>query len=511
MNFKYTTTFANLQIKPIVSEEKDKYLSLASISNLKKFLPDIDTDKNIDLLPIAFDACVVNRVNKNGDVINSATAAEILKNFINKPINIEHDRSRVIGCILTANFSKFGNNESLAELDIKDMKEPFYITLGGVMWKIINPQLANLVEESNDPSSENYMKVSASWELGFSDYDLVLLDKNNKNLEDAKFITDEGQKDKLSKNLKALGGTGKIDNNTYIYRQVIGDVIPLGIGLTSNPAADVQGVAVKDNDEIEVIDLKLKEDESESSDIHKNNISQNDENTVNQEGVIKRIIMKIENINQITDELLKQVKASSVTDFIQEELKKASEVFIAEKNEKDLAVKATNEKYEALSTESEKIKEELERVKAALTKFEEEKVAKANEEAFNLRMASFDEEFDLSDEDRQVLATDIKDLNEEAFAAYKNKMAVLMKEKNKAAKKAKEEEMKKAKASEVVQATQEVKASTASEQSATEVVDEVLDNTNIETNSIPNSTTTVEPSLREKYSKAFGLEGFDIK
>lgn len=508
MEFKYNTTFANIQIKPVVSEEKDKYLSLASIANLKKFLPDVDTSKNIDLLPIAFDACVVNRVNKNGDVINSATAAEMVKNFINKPINIEHDRSRVVGCILTANFSKFGNNESLAELDVKDMKEPFYITLGGVMWKIINPQLANLIEESNDPSSENYMKVSASWELGFSDYDLVLLDNNNKNLEDAKFITDEGQKDKLSKNLKALGGTGKIDNNTYIYRQVIGDVIPLGIGLTSNPAADVQGVATKDNDKIAIIDVKLKEDESESSSINENNISQNDEITVNQEGVINRIIMKIENINQITDELLKQVKASSVTDFIQEELKKASEVFVAEKNEKDLAIKATNEKYEALSTESEKIKEELERVKAALIKFEEEKVAKANEEAFNLRMASFDEEFDLSDEDRQVLATDIKDLNEESFAAYKNKMAVLMKEKNKAAKKAKEEEMKKAKASEI---KEEVKASTSSEQSATEVVDEVLDNSNVEKNSIPNSTATADVSLREKYSKAFGFEGFDIK
>jgi hypothetical protein len=508
MEFKYNTTFANIQIKPVVSEEKDKYLSLASIANLKKFLPDVDTSKNIDLLPIAFDACVVNRVNKNGDVINSATAAEMVKNFINKPINIEHDRSRVVGCILTANFSKFGNNEGLAELDVKDMKEPFYITLGGVMWKIINPQLANLIEESNDPSSENYMKVSASWELGFSDYDLVLLDNNNKNLEDAKFITDEGQKDKLSKNLKALGGTGKIDNNTYIYRQVIGDVIPLGIGLTSNPAADVQGVATKDNDKIAIIDVKLKEDESESSSINENNISQNDEITVNQEGVINRIIMKIENINQITDELLKQVKASSVTDFIQEELKKASEVFVAEKNEKDLAIKATNEKYEALSTESEKIKEELERVKAALIKFEEEKVAKANEEAFNLRMASFDEEFDLSDEDRQVLATDIKDLNEESFAAYKNKMAVLMKEKNKAAKKAKEEEMKKAKASEI---KEEVKASTSSEQSATEVVDEVLDNSNVEKNSIPNSTATADVSLREKYSKAFGFEGFDIK
>ncbi|NBW99622.1 hypothetical protein EBR03_08635 [bacterium] len=70
-----------------------------------------------------------------------------------------------------------------------------------------------------------------------------------------------------------------------------------------------------------------------------------------------------------------------------------------------------------------------------------------------------------------------------------------------------EEEMKKAKASEV---KEEVKASTSSEQSATEVVDEVLDNANVEKTSIPNSTTTAEVSLREKYSKAFGFEGFDI-
>jgi hypothetical protein len=514
MNFQYTTTFANLQVKPVVSEEKDKYLSLASIDSLKKFLPEIDTEKNIDLLPIAFDACVINRVNKNGDVVDSLTAQEMLKNFINKPINIEHDRTRVVGCILTANFSKFGTNEVLAETDMKDIKGPFYITLGGVIWKIINPQLSNLIEESNDPSSENYMKVSASWELGFNDYNLVLLEGNNKNLEDAKFISDEKEKDKLSKNLKAFGGSGKIDKNTSIYRQVIGNVIPLGIGLTSNPAADVQGVTIKDDNQMNIEMSRSEEDNqiSDSSEMScENNISQNQENNVNEEGVINRIIMKIENINQITDELLKQATASSITDFIQEELKKASETFVAEKNEKDTAIKAAQEKYEALSVESEKVKEELEKLKASLAKLEEEKLAKAKEEAFNLRMAAFDEEFDLSDEDRQVLASDIKDLNEEAFAAYKNKMAVLMKEKNKSAKsakKAKEEEMKKTKASEV---TEEVKASTASEQSATEVVDEVLDNTNIETNSIPNSTTTSEVSLREKYSKAFGLEGFDIK
>ena len=514
MNFEFTTTFANLQVKPLVSEEKDKYLSLASIDSLKKFVPDIDTEKNIDLLPIAFDACVVNRVNKNGDVVDSSTAVEMLKNFVNKPINIEHDRTKVVGCILTASFSKFGNNEALSEDEAKQMKEPYYITLGGVIWKIINPQLSNLIEESNDPSSENYMNVSASWELGFNEYDLVLLNDNNKNLEDATFVSNEKEKEKLKKNLRSFGGSGKIDKNTSIYRQVLGNVVPLGIGLTANPAADVQGVAVKDENEVDIELSKPEENDqmSDSSEVScENNISQDEENTVNQEGVTNRIIMKIENINQITDELLKQVTASSVADFIQEELKKASEAFVAEKNEKDIAIKAAQEKYESLSAESEKVKEELEKLKAALAKLEEEKIAKAKEEAFNIRMASFDEEFELSDEDRQVLATDIKDLDEEAFAAYKKKMAVLMKEKNKAAKKAKndmmQEEMKKVKASEV---KEEIKASASSEQSATEVVDEVLDNANVEKTSIPNSTTTAEVSLREKYSKAFGLEGFDL-
>jgi chromosome segregation ATPase len=217
---------------------------------------------------------------------------------------------------------------------------------------------------------------------------------------------------------------------------------------------------------------------------------------------------------------LKQVTASSVTDFIQDELKKASESFVNEKNEKDNAIKAAQEKYEVLSTESEKVKEELEKLKSALAKLEEEKAAKAQEEAFNLRMASLDEEFDLSDEDRQVLAADVKDLNNETFAAYKNKMAILMKEKNKAAKKAKmdKEDLKDKGVDEDKEDKngKMIKSSLASTEvsqtlSATEVVDEVLDNSNIERNSIPNSTTTAEVSLREKYSKAFGLEEFDIK
>jgi len=510
MQFKYNSTFANLHIKPIISEEKDKYLSVASLNALRKFLPEIDTEKNIDLLPIAFDACVVNRVNKNGDVINGSTAYDIAKYFVNKPINIEHDRTRVVGCILNANFSKFGSNESLAELDVKDMKEPFNITLGGVIWKVVNQNLANLIEESNDPTSENYMGISASWELGFNEYNLVLLKDKEKNLENGKIISSEEEIMKLSPNLKAFGGSGRINENTYVYREVAGQVIPLGIGLTINPAADVEGVAinVQNNDEtLEIQENKSDIQLSESIE-NKNNISHLPENNVTDNKIIERIIMKIENINQITDELLKEVKASAITDFIQEELKKASENFVAEKTEKETQLKEVEAKNATLLEESEKLKTEIANIKANLDKLEEEKLAKIKEETFNVRMASFDEEFELNDEDRQVLASDIKDLDEETFAAYKKKMAVLMKEKNKAAKKAKEEEMKKMMASKV----EEVKASTDLEKTTTEVVDEVIDNSKLEKSSLPNSSTATEATVKEKYGRAFSFEeGFIVK
>ena len=102
--FEFTTNFSSV-VKPLVSTEKDEYLALASMAQLEDFLPQIDTEKNIDLLPIAFNACVANRVNKNGDVIDTQAAAELCQSFVNKQINLEHNREKVVGVILKAGFS----------------------------------------------------------------------------------------------------------------------------------------------------------------------------------------------------------------------------------------------------------------------------------------------------------------------------------------------------------------------------------------------------------------------
>ena len=89
-NLKYTSIFSST-VRPVVSEEKDKFLSLASMVDLEKFVPEIDTEKEVDLLPVAFNAFVANRANKNGDVIYTETAVRIKDSFINKPINYSVD------------------------------------------------------------------------------------------------------------------------------------------------------------------------------------------------------------------------------------------------------------------------------------------------------------------------------------------------------------------------------------------------------------------------------------
>ena len=120
-DFEYITIFSS-EIKPLVSEDKDKYLAMASLVDVGDFIPELDTETNVDLLPIAFNACVINRANKNDDVVDTEHGIAMAKHFINKPINIEHNRDRVVGTILTAGYSEFGTDKPLTEQQVNRAK-----------------------------------------------------------------------------------------------------------------------------------------------------------------------------------------------------------------------------------------------------------------------------------------------------------------------------------------------------------------------------------------------------
>ena len=499
-NHKYTTTFSAV-IKPVVSEEKDKYLALASMVELEKFLPDVDIEKNIDLLPIAFNAFVANRVNRNGDVVDTETAVAMHDSFINKPINIEHNRKSIVGTILTAGFSSFGTDESLTKEQIEETKEPFNVTLGGVIWKIADQSLADKIESSSDPTSEDYMGISASWELGFSDYSLVILEGDEKNIENATEISDPEEVEKHMDKLKGFGGKGKFDDNSSVYRKVINDVVPLGIGLTENPAADVKGVLTENG----ATEQKALAEES----LPIETISQNTKNTVKTRKVEA---MKIENLKDITDESLQTLTASAIHEFIQESLKQASEEYSSKKTEQEDSLNEAREQHETLSKEHDSLKTQLEDVVAQLEKLETEKVEKEKIEAFNQRMASFDERFKLNDDDRKVLASQIKGLDEEQFVDFDKTVSVLLSSK---AHSDEDEPAPEAPAeapapAEEVPAPAEPAPAEASASEVKEVLEQAVDNAKDELVNIPASAPAEDPTIFEKYGNAFAMDQFDI-
>jgi len=477
MNYNYTTTFSSI-LRPLVSEEKDKYLALASLAQVGSFIPNVDTEKNVDLLPVAFNAAVINRVNKNGDVIDTQTAISSYKDFINKPINIEHNRERIIGVILTAGFSEFGSDASLSEDQVKDLKGPFNITLGGVIWKIANPDLADKIEDSSDVTSDKYQSVSASWELGFNDYNVIMIDGESKNIEDGDLISDASQIESIKNSLKAFGGSGKVDKTKSIYRKVIGNVVPLGIGLTETPAADVKGIAThKSEASVEIVEENI-------SKINNLNVNKDNDNKV----------MNITSIKDITDESLKQVTASQISDLIEQELKVASEKYASEKATFEQSLKSANDKYDTLAAGQDVLQKEISALKTSLQASEDEKQAIVANEKFNERMNAFDSEYDLDAETRQVLASDIAGLDDDSFAAYKNKMAVFMKTKKKGEK----------------QKMDDKEDSKESKASVSEVIDQAAANGEKKAAVIPATSTASDDSLFNKYKQAFDYDGFVV-
>jgi len=493
---KYTTIFSS-SVRPLVSEEKDKYLSLASLVDVGSFLPNLDTEKNYDLLPIAFNACVANRANRNGDVIDTKTALEICESFINKPINIEHNRDRVIGTILTAGFSAFGSDEVITDLDqIRESSSPFNLTLGGVVWKIVNSGITDLIEESNDPTSDNYLKISASWELGFSDYNIVAMEGESKNMEDGEVISEFNAVEKIKNKLRGFGGDGKLEDGRSIYRQVINDVLALGIGLTETPAADVKGVAVKVKEDKADKDLHANESQEEENISQKSqrDVIKNDDNRTT-----KAKTMKINRIEDITDESLKELSASTVSDFIQKELEKASEDFSQEKSKTQDALNEAKEKQEALSQENAEISKRLEEFQTKINELEGEKEERLQQEKFSVRMASFDEKYKLSDDDRKVLAAQIKDLDDESFDKYSKDMTVLLSSKDKEI--LADKEVEKVEVDEEKEDSEEV--------SEASVVEEAVEKAEEIKEEIPNSSTASAETVYDKYKQAFDIDQFD--
>lgn len=519
MNFKYKTTFSdNLKIDQLISIA-NSYQSQASLDNLQDLIPgDIDFEKNIDILGVAFNAAVVNSINKNDDGIDTVTAKKIKKYFLNKPTNIEHNKKKVVGHIVSTGFSKFGTDELVDDID-DDFSGKFNIALGSIIYSHSFPEFSQLVLQSNDEEHELYQSVSASWELGFNEYNIAL---GSKDLNEAEIITDEKQIQELSVYLRGFDGEGELNDGTPVYRVVAGEVYPLGIGFTGNPAADVKGL-ITNKKKVESDLEEYVEEHAENKNEKK--ISQNEKIDVNN------------NINQISNmqkqELIEEFKVlldekMPEHNFTQEAVANISRVIgdaiksKSEEYEKELS--AIDSQKEELEKVEANLKEEIENLKAQLAKSEEtvdslngEILEAQQEQAFNARMETVEATYEINEEDRKVLAKEIQelDIEDKSFEDYQSKLEVMWAHKNKEYL-AKQEKLFAEKVEAEVQKRLSGETSEATEsQEETEEVEEVLADVQEEVSEVATNnnldSATEEPSLRDKFSMAFAKENISIK
>ena len=541
--YKYKTSFLQPILASADIDQENIKISKASLSDLKGLMPEsIDLDKNIDLVGVAFNAAVVNMFNKNHDGISTETALAVKDYFVHKPTDIEHKKQRIVGHIVSAGFSSYGDNELFDEEDLADYRDPFNISLGAVVYRMVDKKFAELLSKSVDPESSMYNQVSASWEIGFNDYQIAV---GSDNLAEAEIITDQKQIQELSQYLKAADGSGEMEDGTIVRRLVIGDVYPLGIGFTSNPAADVEGVVLTEqDDQLKVSDHRdLAADLDERSERilknilnFKNNISQSEKNTVKSERESNSNIMNtnqlVQEIKSVLDEKLSSEKMSKDT-FAAESVASISDIVnqaIREKNEeykKDLS-SAKEEKaqveaqHQELTASVEEMKQKLEAAEEKIRQFEDEQTRQQALACFNARMEAVEQDYELSEADLKIVASEVKELTktDEAFTSYQEKLAVVFAHKSKEHLQAEKSKFDSAVAEAVekrVTEIKEVKASSdepsVSEAGKKENLEEVLEAVEQVTPEISNTNEASSgetETLRTKFQSAFSKENIKV-
>lgn len=540
--YKYKSIFSSEIKASNFSNDNSNNISKASLESLKTLMPEgIDLEGNIDLLAVAFNAAVVNVFNKNHDGINTDTAKAVSKYFIHKPTNIEHKKQKVVGHIISSGFSKYGTNEILQEKDIEDSYEPFNIALSALVYKTVNPDFADLVEKSSNPEDGMYNTISASWEIGFNDYAIAI---GSKNLKEAEIVTDEKQKEDLKKYLKAFDGEGMMDDGTEIYRLVAGDVYPLGIGFTTNPAANVKGLiqldkkkeketqAAEPHEKPEKIEINFNDFLKKIINIKKNSSHAEKTHVISNKPNLNKTVQKMET-KELIDQLKETIAASSSEKFsdeavanlaqvVSDAIKEKSDVYVQEKAE----IENQKQEAEAAKAESEtrlkELEEKLTASEEALSKIQTEQEEARNLQLFNDRMSSIDEQYELNDEDRKILASEVQGLGseEETFANYQEKLQVILKHKSKSFLEEQEkafnekvlaEVEKRMSTSEASESTEveEVAAEETQEAAVEQVLDQVESSEDIPSNN--GESTEKELSLADKFKSAFNKESITIK
>ena len=206
--------------------------------------------------------------------------------------------------------------------------------------------------------------------------------------------------------------------------------------------------------------------------------------------------------------------AANLAQIFRDAIKVKNEEYVEEieqaKNEKNDLVKAQAEFEVKVSN----LESELQDTKQSLVGLEEDNKVREAAERFQVRMAAVDEIYQLSDEDRQILASEVKSLDEseEAFTEYQVKLAVVWAHKSKEQITKQEESLKEKIDREVEKRLAELSTASqeeTSKESEEQVVDTALENAEETDQAVANNnaeSSEEDLTLRQKFKQAFTKE-----
>ena len=339
-------------------------------------------------------------------------------------------------------------------------------------------------------------------------------------LSQAEIITDKKQIEEFKKYLRGFDGPGVMNDGTPVYRLVTGRIYPLGIGFTTNPAADVQGVIIDDGSS-EMIKNDTEAEEIESFEvnsldllrINKKIFSQEEKTTVN---TSKINTMDLEQILSAFKTVLaeKQETVSFNEEAIANISLKIAESIKLKNDEFKSQLQSSEEGKLKAVAEAEKLREDLNATISKLSELEAAVTVKNNQELFNTRMGILDQEFDFDDLDRSVLVKDIISLtnSDEAFASYKEKLSVVYRHKSKAFKTEQEKTFQDRLEAELAKRLNNVQPVVQATEKTVQV-ETALANAKEEAAVLSSQieVTEAQPSWKEKLAKAFSKENITIK
>lgn len=420
--FKFKASFSCRILKATAGI--DKFVVMAGLDRIKGLIPkNIDLEKNLDIMAVAGNAAVGNRMNLNHDAVSNATLADIAPSFVWKLVDLDHNRNRVIGVIANVGFSKFGSDTPVTADEVKVSTEPINLSLAMLIYKAAaGEKLVNLLAECADETSEHYGKLSLSWELLFTDYDVAV--GPTRNVSEAKIVHDPIERAKLDALLPQNDGSGKTTDGEYVYRIIRHEkeddiLVPTGVGIVEHPAAEVKGITIIEPGKPAV---KMQANQLEVPVL---------DNVTEKSVITSTRVMEITSLDQINDANLKEATASSVNKLIVDKIREASEKWATERQEKENAVIEAKKRHEALQVSHDELKKVLDTANEKIKTLTDAAETREAEDKFHSRMSELDELYKdrMTDKVRAAVAKRVKGMSDEAYASYKEELAIFIPEK----------------------------------------------------------------------------------